>query len=140
MDNDTCIFCRIISGEVSSDTVYADDLFVAFLDIHPTTKGHTLLVPRAHIGSFAELSNEVASTLGGRLRTLAPIIANAVSATGFNLILNNSADAGQVVPHVHWHIIPRYRTDGLRAWPSTAISPDELHEVAGLIIRRLKDI
>ena len=140
MHNEKCIFCRIISGEIPSDMVYVDDLFVAFLDIHPTTKGHTLLVPRTHIGSFAELSGDVAAALGDRLRKIAPRIAQAVSASGFNLILNNSADAGQVVPHVHWHIIPRYRTDGLRPWPSTTTSPDELREVAGLITTKLKDI
>lgn len=135
-----CIFCRIISGSIPSDTVYSDDIFVGFLDIHPTTRGHLLLVPRAHVSSFSELSSDVAAAFGNRLHRIAPLVAKAVSASGFNLILNNNADAGQVVPHVHWHIIPRYPSDGLYPWPSTVCTPDELREVADLITPKLKDV
>lgn len=138
--NDSCIFCKIIAQKIPSDIVYSDDDFVAFLDIHPTTKGHTLLVPRTHSDSIENLSEKFVGELGMRLRRIAPHIAEAVSASGFNIMLNNGSSAGQVVSHIHWHIIPRYASDGLRPWPAMTATPDDLRKIAETIRQKISSV
>lgn len=115
-----CIFCKIINGEIPSAKVYEDEHVLAFLDISPVTKGHTLLIPKVHKENIFELTSEVAE----RLFSVAPKIANAIKQTyqpvGMNLINNNGEKADQSVFHFHLHFIPRYgENDGFGAvWKS----------------------
>ena len=108
-----CVFCKIVRGEIPCDKVYEDDLVLAFLDIAPLTLGHTLIIPKEHHTSITTLPTacaghlmEVAPRLGGALM-------RAADAGGFNLILANGSVAGQVVPHVHLHVVPRQVDDGV---------------------------
>ena len=132
-NQELCIFCKIVAGTIPSDIVYSDGDVLAFLDIHPTAKGHTLVIPRSHITDFTSISDELAAQLGSRLSALAPKIAAAVDGSDYNLILNCGANAGQIVNHVHWHIIPRFPSDGFRPWPGSNASPDELRSIAEAI-------
>jgi len=103
---DTCLFCRIVAGEIPGDVVYRDDEMVAFRDIHPVASTHILLVPREHIESMSTLAPEHEGLIGRmmlRIRALAE--AEGIVESGFRVVVNNGPDGGQVVPHLHLHII-----------------------------------
>lgn len=101
-----CVFCKIISGEASGDIIYSDELVVAFHDIHPVAQVHILVVPRKHIASLTDLTNEDEAILG-RLFLVARHIAEieGISKTGYRIIINTGPNAGQVIYHLHLHII-----------------------------------
>ena len=111
---DDCMFCKIIRGEVLSFKVFEDDDIIAFLDIMPLSKGHTLVVPRKHCETIDDMPEEIMAKFGPALKKLSRAVAAAVGATGINLILANGKTAGQLVPHFHFHIVPRHEGDGLR--------------------------
>jgi histidine triad (HIT) family protein len=102
----SCVFCRIISGEIQSDIVYQDEQVVAFRDIDPKAPVHLLLVPRRHIESAAELSEDEASIMG-HLVTVANRLASeaGVSEKGYRLVVNCGPEGGQEVPHLHLHLL-----------------------------------
>ena len=110
---DDCIFCKIINGAVPSSKVFEDEDFIAFLDIMPLNKGHTLVVPKKHCETIDDMPEQILAKIGPALKTLSRAVAAAAGATGVNLILSNGKTAGQLVPHFHFHIIPRREGDGL---------------------------
>ncbi|MFQ5967060.1 MAG: HIT family protein [Acidimicrobiia bacterium] len=108
-----CIFCQIARGQAPASRVYEDDQVVAFLDIHPVTPGHTLVIPLEHSAGLAELD----PTLGRHMFTVASRVAAAIRASdlpseGINLFLADGAAAGQEVFHTHLHVFARFRGDG----------------------------
>ena len=107
-----CIFCKIVAGEIPSSRVYEDDTTLAFMDIGPVQPGHTLLIPKTHYDRLTDLPEEVAADLARLLPRLSRAVVKAADADGFNIFQTNGACAGQVVPHVHIHIIPRHDGDG----------------------------
>ncbi|WP_336360343.1 HIT family protein [Haladaptatus sp. ZSTT2] len=109
---DDCIFCKIIAGEIPSRTVYEDDNVLAFLDVNPLTKGHTLVIPKAHHRTVADLPDALGEAVFEALYHLTPAVEEAVSADGSNIGVNNGTAAGQEVQHVHAHIVPRFEGDG----------------------------
>ena len=102
------IFTRIVSGEIPCHRVYADDHVFAFLDIAPLSHGHVLVVPREERAMLHELSDASAAALGRALPRVARAVMAAPGATHYNILQNNGALAHQAVPHVHFHVIPRY--------------------------------
>ncbi len=110
---ENCVFCKIAAGQVPCDKVYEDDLVLGFLDIAPLNPGHMLLIPKEHHTSATTLPDAVAARLFQVAPRLAQALVRATDAGGFNLILANGTAAGQVVPHVHLHIVPRRADDGL---------------------------
>ena len=116
-----------------SHSLYEDESVLAFLDTFPVTKGHTLLVPKKHYDRFENLDDADTVKLSLTLRRLAPLIVKAVGADGFNFGLNNGHAAGQIIDHVHWHIIPRFLNDGLKSWPNRKVTDIDLSETASLI-------
>jgi histidine triad (HIT) family protein len=119
MPENNCIFCKIITGEIPSYKVYEDDSVIAFLDINPVSEGHTLVVPKDHFEKFDECSDSVSEAIGPRIRKISKAVSTAVGADGYNLLCNNGRAAGQLVGHVHFHIIPRNNGDGiLKGWPA----------------------
>lgn len=107
MTQERCIFCRIAGGEATAHRVYADDRAVAFLDIHPSALGHTLIIPMVHVARIEDLSEEDASALFRVLHRLTGSIQAAVGAEASTIGINNGPGSGQEIPHVHIHIIPR---------------------------------
>jgi histidine triad (HIT) family protein len=103
-----CLFCKIVEGEVPCHKVYEDDKIIAFLDIQPLTKGHTLVIPKEHASSMDQLIPNYAAALGNALPLVCSAVLKITGATAYNLIQNNGHDAGMSIPHVHVHIIPRY--------------------------------
>ena len=131
MRKDDCIFCRIAAGEIPSSTVYEDEKFRVILDLGPAAKGHMLVLPKDHFADVTELPEEYAGPalmLGARLGQAA---GRALGATGFNLVQNNGAAAGQTVRHFHLHVIPRYE-DGavIASWTPGQTTAEEREETA----------
>ncbi len=114
MSDETCLFCKIIAGDIPSDTVHADDMVVAFNDINPVAPVHQLIIPRRHVESAAELGADDSEMLG-RLFEVASRLATAAGLPekGYRLVTNVGADGGQSVPHLHLHLIGGRRM----AWP-----------------------
>jgi len=110
--SERCLFCAIAAGRVPAHVVYEDDRVVAFLDIHPSAPGHTLIIPRAHVTRIEDLSPEDASALFTALHRLTKPIREAVEAEAATVGINDGPGSGQEVPHVHIHVIPRQRGDG----------------------------
>jgi histidine triad (HIT) family protein len=109
---DRCLFCAIAAGKVPAHVVYEDDRVIAFLDIHPSAPGHTLITPRTHVARIEDLSAEDAAALFAALHRLAKPIREAVGAEAATVGINDGPGSGQEVPHVHIHVIPRRRGDG----------------------------
>ncbi|MGI8769023.1 MAG: HIT family protein [Propionibacteriaceae bacterium] len=106
-DADPCVFCKIISGEVGSRQVYADDDAIAFLDLAPFQPGHALVVPREHVASMLD-GQQTMARLGPAIETTARLLVSRLDAQGINLLCSAGEVAGQEVFHLHVHLIPRY--------------------------------
>lgn len=124
-----CIFCKIIKGEIPSQKLYEDAHTYAFLDITPVNSGHTLVVPKNHSVNILDADNKDICAIAETVHKIAPKIIKAVGAEAFNLAVNNGSAAGQVVPHLHFHIIPRFPDDGRGLWGGRHVGGDELAEV-----------
>ncbi len=112
MNEGECVFCKIASGEIESEKIFESDNFFAIKDINPKTEGHSLVIPKKH---YETLLDVPASLLGEFLesaREVAFKLIEETKAEGFNLIMNNKRVAGQLVPHVHLHVLPRKKGDG----------------------------
>ncbi len=125
------IFARIVAGEIPCQCVFENEHVFAFLDINPIAVGHTLLVPRRTVERIEDLPAEEAAELARQLPILVRRVVAATGATGCNILLNNGVVAGQEVPHVHFHIIPRRAGDGLGyRWRPQKGDPGELTALA----------
>ncbi len=120
-----CIFCKIIAKEIPSHLVYEDDFVVAFLDKFPCAKGHTVVIPKQHFASLWEMNSEDSTRMGAALWTVAGRVQTKLKPDGMNIGLNNGKAAGQAVPHLHWHILPRYEGDGGGSIHSIVKNPGE---------------
>jgi histidine triad (HIT) family protein len=107
-----CIFCKIIKGEIPSARVYEDDEMVAFMDIGPVVKGHLLVVPRRHYVDLLATPPETLKKLILVVQKLAVAQKKALQADGINIMQSNGRAANQVIDHIHFHIIPRFTSDG----------------------------
>ena len=103
-----CLFCKIIDGEIPCHKVYEDDQILAFLDIQPLTRGHTLVIPKEHAPSMDKLSPDSAAALGKALPIVSSAVLKSTESIAYNLVQNNGPEAGMSIAHVHVHIIPRY--------------------------------
>jgi histidine triad (HIT) family protein len=125
-----CLFCRIVRGEVPAEVVLETDHAVGFLDTRPVFKGHVLLVPRDHIPTLTELPDDQVTPLFTAARTLAAVVRDELGAQGTFVAMNNTVS--QSVPHLHVHVVPRTKGDGLRGffWPRTKYADGEAEEYA----------
>ena len=131
-----CLFCGIVAGAVPAQIVLDDDVAVAFLDARPVFKGHVLVVPRQHFPTLPDLPADLVGPLFIRVRRLSAAVLPAFGAQGSFVALNNTVS--QSVPHLHVHVVPRTRGDGLRGffWPRGKYASDE---EAADYARRLRD-
>lgn len=128
------LFSRIARGEIPCHKVYEDDKVMAFLDIGPLSKGHTLLIPKEAVATLDELSDESAAALGRVLPRLCRAVLKATGATAYNVLQNNGMAAHQAVFHVHFHIIPRIGSTGLGiGWPAGKLDPEQGKALAAAI-------
>ena len=127
-----CIFCKIIAGEIPNYTVYEDNFVLAFLDIFPHAKGHTVVIPKKHFGSLADMSVEEYQKMNKGIFQAVARVREILKPEGFNIGINDGPVAGQVVPHVHWHIFPRWAGDGGGSLHSIIKKPEKAIDVAEL--------
>jgi histidine triad (HIT) family protein len=120
-----CLFCTIVTGETSAAVVLADDDFVAFLDHRPVFKGHVLLVPRTHVVTLPDLPDGLRDGFLARAQRLASAVVDGLGAQGSFVAINNVVS--QSVAHLHLHVVPRTKGDGLRGffWPRTRYASDD---------------
>jgi histidine triad (HIT) family protein len=133
------IFGKILRGELPCHKVYEDDLVLAFLDINPLTRGHTLVIPKEVVATLDQLSDESAAALGRVLPRIARAVQAATGTRDFNVLQNNGARAHQAVFHVHFHIIPK-GDDGSGlglGWKPLTIEDDEAAKLAADVAARL---
>lgn len=141
MTDDTCLFCRIASGEVPATLVYVDKNAVAFLDHRPLFPGHTLLVPRDHVETLTDLPPAMVGPFFAAAQTLARAVESAMEAEGTFVAMNNRVS--QSVPHLHVHIVPRRKKDGLKGffWPRTKYKDaEEMKVVQEKIVTALQKL
>src|SRR5437879_2875663 len=109
-----CIFCKIVRGELPSVRVYEDDATIALLTIQPVSVGHTLVIPKEHVRTVFEVSSKTWGRVQETVRQVASAVEKGMGADGVNIVMNNRIHAGQDVDHIHMHLIPRYKGDGLK--------------------------
>lgn len=121
----TCVFCAIVSGETEGHLVLDEDDFVAFLDVRPVFKGHVLLVPRRHVVTLPDLPAELRDGFLAAAQRIATAVVDELGAQGSFVAINNTVS--QSVPHLHLHVVPRTKGDGLRGffWPRTSYADGE---------------
>lgn len=135
---DGCLFCKMVEGEVPVTKVYEDEAVLAFLDIGPISDGHTLVIPKQHCTRLHECDPEVLAGVSARLGKVAEAVAAAMDADGYNVLSNNGAAAGQVVEHLHFHVIPRRIGDRVfTRWPSYEYKKGQMEDIAARIRRHL---
>ncbi len=121
-----CIFCKIAQKEVPNYTVYEDAHVLAFLDIHPHSKGHTVVIPKAHVETIAELSETQAGALLVATQKAMAKLTTILRPDGFNTGWNQGRAGGQVIPHLHIHIFPRWSGDGGGSMHSIIKNPGDM--------------
>jgi histidine triad (HIT) family protein len=119
MNRENCIFCKMAAGQIPVTKIYEDDTVLAFLDIGPISDGHTLIIPKQHFEKLHDCPAEILGQVCSRLGKIAKAILAGMKSDGYNLLCNNGRAAGQVIEHLHFHIIPRNTGDGVfDKWPS----------------------
>ncbi|MGF7141670.1 histidine triad (HIT) family protein [Anaerotaenia torta] len=138
MENNNCIFCRIIAGEIPSATVYEDDDFKAIMDISPANKGHVILLPKKHCATLFEIEDSMAAKVLPAAKKIAHALQAELNCEGMNLLQNNGEAAGQTVFHFHLHLIPRYQGDPVNmTWEHGKYEDGEAVALAASIASRL---
>jgi len=125
-----CIFCKIVRGEIPCAKVYEDDLVLSFLDINPINPGHTLVLPKEHYASLLDVDPEALKACVVAAKKISTAVYQGVKADGLNFLQNNFRAAGQLIDHVHFHLIPRYEGDGfMTTWPGKPYPPGEMEKI-----------
>ena len=121
MRDETCIFCKIAAGDIPAATLFEDEDFRVILDLGPASKGHALILPKAHYANLYEMPDELAGKAMILAKKMVTVMTKALDCDGFNVVQNNGESAGQTVFHFHMHLIPRYEGDqvGLTWTPGT---------------------
>ncbi|MCL2604935.1 MAG: HIT family protein [Defluviitaleaceae bacterium] len=134
--NDDCIFCKIAGGQLPAAVLYDDEMLIAIMDAFPATKGHVLIIPKAHAENLYDLPVETAAAILPLAQRIAIKMACTLKPDGLNIMQNNGKAAGQAVFHYHLHILPRYENDGVVFKSTPYLStPEERAEIARQILQ-----
>jgi len=138
MRDPDCVFCKILDGQIPAVKVFQDDACLAFLDIGPLAEGHLVLIPADHVVTADALTPDQAAAMLRNLPALVRAVRAATGCEGVNVLQNNGRVAGQVVPHVHFHIIPRNSGDAFHFnWPAGEYADHRAEELAQAIRQQL---
>ena len=133
-----CVFCGIAAGRLPAARVLETAKVLAFLDMAPVNYGHTLVIPKAHYQNFLDLPDELWTEMGRVSRRVAQALRTVLYAQGFNIGMNNFEAAGQVIFHAHFHLIPRYFSDGLQLFPQESYRPGDMEKTAAQLRQALE--
>ena len=138
MSENDCVFCKIVAGQIPVTKIYEDEVIFAFLDIGPISDGHTLVIPKQHFERLHDCPAELLSNFASHLGQIAKAVAAAMNSDGYNVLCNNGRAAGQLIDHLHFHIIPRNTGDGLfNRWPSYKYDAGRIEQIAAKIRENL---
>ena len=133
-----CIFCKIANGEIPSATLYEDEDFRVILDLGPASKGHALILPKAHAANIYEISDDMAAKAMILAKKMATKMTEALKCDGFNIVQNNGEPAGQTVFHFHMHVIPRHAGDDVQVtWKQGETESESLKALADAIKKHI---
>ena len=136
--DESCIFCKIVSGAVPAAKVLEDDSALAFVDIGPLARGHTLLIPKDHYLTLDQMPASLSAAVLKHLPELVRAVQAVTGCQGVNILQNNGRAAHQLVPHVHFHIVPRNGGDDFHFnWPAGSYPPGEIDRLAKAIREKL---
>ncbi len=139
MNDNDCIFCKIVSGDIPANKIYEDDDLLAFIDIAPVSDGHSLVIPKEHYEFLHDCPKDLAGKIFSKVSFLSKAVIKAMNSDSYNVLCNNGSNAGQVVKHVHFHIIPRKAGDAiLKGWPSYSYENGKAQEIASIIKKEIK--
>ena len=134
MNENSCVFCRIAQKQAVASRVYEDEKVMAFLDIRPLNEGHTLVIPKAHYENIFDVPQELNAYLHGVTKQIAMAVKKATNADGITIIQQNGKAANQDIPHLHVHVIPRYKGQKMPSFSETTeTNKDELNLTAAKI-------
>lgn len=132
-----CVFCRIVRNELPCAKIYEDGKVLSFLDIAPTKKGHSLVIPKAHHETMMDVPDELLKEVITVVKKVSKAVMKATEAGGVNLALSMHETAGQTVPHAHFHVIPRHAGDGLKMWPQGKYEEGEIKAYSEKITKEI---
>ena len=138
MKKDDCIFCKIAAGEIPSRKIYEDKDLIAIMDLSPTSKGHSLIIPKEHYTNIYDIDEEVAGKAMKLAKKLAGHMTEVLGCDGFNILQNNHEVAGQTVFHFHMHLIPRYqnaKNNDILMWSHENFSDEEMAQIRDSLSR-----
>ena len=124
-----CVFCKIINGEIPANIVYENGKVLAFLDINPINRGHTLIVSKKHYRDISEITEDCLKDVVVVAKKIAGAMEIGLGADGINILHASGKAAQQSVFHFHIHLVPRYRDDGLNTWPKSKYKEEDFKEV-----------
>jgi len=124
-----CIFCQIVNREIPAKIVYEDADTLAFLDIKPVNPGHILVIPKKHYQNLEEAPIEELQKIIVTVKKMGALLKEKLEITGYNVIENNDPVAGQITPHLHFHVIPRHSGDGNALWDQRDYQSGEAEEI-----------
>jgi histidine triad (HIT) family protein len=125
-----CVFCKIINQEIPCHKVYEDEKTLAFLDIKPVNPGHMLVIPKTHYLNIEAVSPEDLCALILTVKKMGARLKEKLGVAGYNVSENNDPVSGQVIPHLHFHIVPRHAGDGHVLWPQSEYGEGEAEKIA----------
>jgi histidine triad (HIT) family protein len=138
MSADDCLFCKMVAGQIPVTKIYEDDDVLAFLDIGPISDGHTLVMPKQHFEKLDNCPSEILGRVGSRIGKIAGAVTAAMNSDGYNVLCNNGRAAGQLIEHLHFHIIARKTGDGLfNQWPAYKYEQGKIEVIAEKIREKL---
>lgn len=137
MKKDDCIFCKIAAGEIPSRKIYEDKDLIAIMDLNPTSKGHSLIIPKEHCTNIYDIDEDIAAKVMKTAKKLATKMTVALNCDSFNLLQNNGETAGQTMFHFHMHLIPRYKDadNNMLKFTSVSFSDEEMDAIRDQIIK-----
>lgn len=135
-----CIFCEIVDKKIPAKVVYENNRILAFLDINPISKGHTLVIPKQHSSDIFDISEEDLKELIVTTKKIAEAMKKSLRADGINIIHASKEAAQQSVFHFHLHLVPRYKDDGMNAWPKSDYKEKDFEKVGEDIKNAVKKL
>jgi len=137
IDTEECLFCKIVKKEIPAEVIYDDADFISFLDINPRNPGHALVIPKKHYETILDMPEREIGDLMLMVRKIAAAVKETMKADGISVGQSNGRAAGQVIPHVHFHVIPRYLSEGPPGLesivPVKKLPPDTMKKAAEMI-------